>query len=381
MMNIKQEERLDTCETDLIYAQKYKDEDDDIFDELETNTSGRNVEIKEEIEQRSDLLPKINSDSTSEKEVRFCAITFKKEPENTSEVKATTDIRDIKKELDEYIQSKVELLTMHCDLPTLKNENTEYQESLRELCDNEENERIASTLKNDGNVINIKNRRKQYRCQKNFRSSKSRSKHIDGHFGKNFVICKFCGRFMTKMNFSQHQFIHVVKNRSRKVSSKINDVSNIQAHLKIHSNEKSFKCDVCSKGFNRKSSLQRHLIIHSNERPFKCDICFNGFYQKSYLRKHLIIHSNKKSFKCDICSKGFNQKYNLQLHLLSHNKEKLLKCDICSKGFNRKSSLKRHIFHSNERPFKCGICLKGFKQKFSLRNHLIIHSNEKSFKC
>ncbi|CAH1106714.1 unnamed protein product [Psylliodes chrysocephalus] len=179
-MNIKQEqeERLDICEgvfknkPDLITEQMYKDEDDDdVFDEFEGNTPGQNVEIKEEsmeceepkIEHRSDFLPKINSDSTSGKEVPFCATTIKKELEDTSEVKAI-DIRDIKEEISEYIQSEVELLTTHCDLQTIKNEKTE---SLTELCDWEENERISNMLKNDEKITNIEKRRKQYHCQKN----------------------------------------------------------------------------------------------------------------------------------------------------------------------------------------------------------------------
>ncbi|CAH1114890.1 unnamed protein product [Psylliodes chrysocephalus] len=179
-MNLEQEDRLDIREgnfenkPDLISEQTYKDEDvDDVFDEFETNTPGQNVEIKEEIidceeakiEQRSDLPPKINSDSSPGKKVGFCAITIKRELEDISEVKAT-DTRNIKEYIDEYIQSKVELLTTHCDLPTLKNENTEYQESLIELCDSEENERTPNTLKNNPNVTNIKKRRKQYRSQK-----------------------------------------------------------------------------------------------------------------------------------------------------------------------------------------------------------------------
>ncbi|CAH1106727.1 unnamed protein product [Psylliodes chrysocephalus] len=177
-MNIKQEEGLDILEdvfknepelVSVHMKQTYKEEDDDdFFDEFETNKSGQNIEIKEEIiecdepkiEYRSDLLSTINNASASGK-MRFCATaaTVKKELKNTDEV-------DIKEDISEYNQ------------PSMNNKSTEYQESLTELCDRENNERLSNTLKNDANVINIIKKRKQCRYQKSIVTMGSRTIQI-----------------------------------------------------------------------------------------------------------------------------------------------------------------------------------------------------------
>lgn len=79
--------------------------------------------------------------------------------ENTSDDEAIEvkieDMINIKEDIDEYVQSKDELLTTECyvlltrhyDLQTLKNENTEYLDCLAEPFDREQNGRTLTSLK------------------------------------------------------------------------------------------------------------------------------------------------------------------------------------------------------------------------------------------
>ena len=52
----------------------------------------------------------------------------------------------------------------------------------------------------------------------------------------------------------------------------------------VHTDEKSYICEVCLKGFKNSSILLRHQMIHTGEKPYKCMVCSKGFTQAVTLK-------------------------------------------------------------------------------------------------
>ncbi len=222
-------------------------------------------------------------------------------------------------------------------------------------------------------------------CSSPFRTSNSLKYHVITHPDEQPFKCNVCSiGFKTSHHLLEHLQIH---NGERPFKCDIctksfQTSSCLKRHLTMHTDERLFKCEHCSVGFKTPDALMKHRLVH---RGPKCDICSISFKGLTHLKSHrLQIHSDERPFKCHICTKSFQTPTCLKRHLTVHTDERPFICEICSSGFKTSGCLKRHLrnTHSGERQsLQCDVCSKSFRRPCALKSHQKVHTVETPFQC
>ena len=230
-------------------------------------------------------------------------------------------------------------------------------------------------------------------CQKILSDKYVLKRHERIHTRVKQFPCKFCyENFPQKENLKEHQNLLQCKVRSltqktidekKKYSCEsCNNVylskKSLRSHEKVHLNPNL--CKFCSKAFQDEYTLQRHVRMHTGEKPFSCNMCYKQFSQKSGLKYHQNIlqcriklqnkeTSNKKEkYSCTICNKIYLSKGSFQSHKKLHDNPHT--CIFCSKEFPEKHFLATHErIHTGEKPFSCNFCRMKFTQQHHLKSH------------
>ncbi|KAL3865188.1 hypothetical protein ACJMK2_006804 [Sinanodonta woodiana] len=205
--------------------------------------------------------------------------------------------------------------------------------------------------------------------------SQSENKVTTTRYREGDYACSLCGlRFKTEKRYQKHKqldkclyecpYCYKVYN--------VSNYTNYKAHLRVHENNKPFKCDQCPKAFNWEADLKNHKIIHTGLRPYVCKVCLKCFTNPHYMKTHILnMHTGRpKAYLCDICGTGFKLKGNLLDHVRTvHATFRAFPCKQCGKAFKSKSHLIKHVSRHQPVTFPCGQCNKVFVEEKFLEKH------------
>ena len=150
----------------------------------------------------------------------------------------------------------------------------------------------------------------------------------------------------------------------------------------LHRKSHVLQCKFCDKTFSpcHKSNFIIHMRSHTGEKPYICDICGIRFVSNGGLVSHRKRHDpdNAKKFQCQICGKFYPDQHGFQRHIKTHSGIKPFDCKVCGKHFTQAGSVKLHMrMHADteedRKPFQCIICNKRLAHAASLRSHLKTH--------
>ncbi|KAG8173655.1 hypothetical protein JTE90_010541 [Oedothorax gibbosus] len=302
-------------------------------------------------------------------------------------------------------------------------------------------------------------------CSKSFLSEKYLLIHTANHSKETLAPCQLCKKAFSVVKVEgQYDLLtdHVPNCEMR--NKALQQLSNIQSFPQGEGN--AYACDACNKIVS-KETFMRHLRSHTGEKPYKCDVCNLGFasfhnlkghsmkkHDKelqiskkisptkpfsdvSELKQHLLTHTKEQNQSCEVCDEAFNRKERFESYLQSGEAppspapsydssgdfpnnpddppdnwpdhepvqqpifitqdieisdlytvakpepiKKRFQCHQCKKSYSNKHNLKLHsMTHSGMWPHVCHFCGKGFLHRKTMRLHMLTHTRDYPYKC
>ncbi|XP_072919607.1 zinc finger and BTB domain-containing protein 41-like [Hemitrygon akajei] len=177
-------------------------------------------------------------------------------------------------------------------------------------------------------------------------------------------------------------------------------IGKYECHTRVHTGEKPFECDICNQRYSTKSNLTAHRKKHNSQAAFqrkeqKCPFCNKLHASKKTLAKHVkrfhpdniqeFFTARKKrseAWRCDVCNKTFTRRPHLEEHMILHTQDKPFKCSYCEEHFKSRFARLKHQEKFHLGPFPCDICGRQFNDTGNLKRHIeCTHGGKRKWTC